>query len=168
MITEHEENEVTEENNLARPKLVVINLIMIVLVVGAMISGILSPGASFLVGTAVCWLINYRKMEEQQAIIRIHGANVVFVVSALYGAGVLMGVLTESGMAAAMANTLVNIIPAALTKFVPFIIGIFAVPFSLLFDADTFYYGVLPVLTQSASALGLSGAGSVMRHFVDS
>ena len=159
VITEHEENEVTEENNLARPKLVVINLIMIVLVVGAMISGILSPGAAFLVGTAVCWLINYRKMEEQQAIIRIHGANVVFVVSALYGAGVLMGVLTESGMAAAMANTLVNIIPAALTKFVPFIIGIFAVPFSLLFDADKFYYGVLPVLTQSASALGLSGAG---------
>ena len=93
VITEHEENEVTEENNLARPKLVVINLIMIVLVVGAMISGILSPGAAFLVGTAVCWLINYRKMEEQQAIIRIHGANVVFVVSALYGAGVLMGVL---------------------------------------------------------------------------
>ena len=148
-----------EDKSLARPKLVVINLILIVAVVAAMISGLLSPGASFLTGTALCWLLNYRKLEDQQKIIRLHGANVVFVVSALYGAGVLMGVLTESGMAAAMANTLVSIIPAALTKFVPFIIGIFSVPFSLLFDADTFYYGVLPVLTQSAAGLGLSGAG---------
>ncbi len=112
-----------------------------------------------MVGTALAWLLNYRKLDEQQQIIKQHGANVVFVISALYGAGVLMGVLTESGMAAAMANCIVAVIPDALTKFVPFIIGIFAVPFSLLFDADTFYYGLLPVLTQSATAMGLSSAG---------
>ena len=69
-----------------------------------MISGILTPGAAFLTGTALAWLLNYRKLADQQKIIRLHGANVVFVVSALYGAGVLMGVLTESGMAAAMAT----------------------------------------------------------------
>lgn len=158
--TEQQESELSEEaQELLRPHMVVPNLILIVLVIALMISGILSPGAAFLTGTAVAWILNYRKLSDQQKIIRQHGANVVFVVSALYGAGVLMGVLTESGMAAAMANTLVSLIPEALTRFVPFIVGIFAVPLSLVFDADTFYYGVLPVLTQSASAMGISGAG---------
>ena len=58
-----------------------------------------------------------------------------------------------------MANTLVSLIPDAFTRFVPFLVGAFAVPLSLVFDADTFYYGVLPVLTQSASAMGISGEG---------
>ena len=158
--TEHHAEELSEEErSLLRPKLTVINLILIVLVVGLMISGILTPGAAFLTGTALAWLLNYRKLADQQKIIRLHGANVVFVVSALYGAGVLMGVLTESGMAAAMANTLVSLIPASMTKFVPILVGVFATPLSLVFDADTFYYGILPVLTQSATAMGLSGAG---------
>lgn len=96
--TEHHAEELSEEErSLLRPKLTVINLILIVLVVGLMISGILTPGAAFLTGTALAWLLNYRKLADQQKIIRLHGANVVFVVSALYGAGVLMGVLTESG-----------------------------------------------------------------------
>ena len=148
-----------EARALLRPRLVIPNLILIVLVVGLMISGILSPAAAFLTGTALTWLLNYRKMEDQQKIMRLHGANAVFVVSALHGAGVLMGVLTESGMAAAMANTLVSLIPGSLTRLVPILVGVLATPLSLVFDADTFYYGILPVLTQSASAMGLSGAG---------
>ena len=77
-----------EARALLRPRLVIPNLILIVLVVGLMISGILSPAAAFLTGTALTWLLNYRKMEDQQKIMRLHGANAVFVVSALYGAGV--------------------------------------------------------------------------------
>ena len=87
-----------EARALLRPRLVIPNLILIVLVVGLMISGILSPAAAFLTGTA-------------------------------------------------------------LTRLVPILVGVLATPLSLVFDADTFYYGILPVLTQSASAMGLSGAG---------
>ena len=132
---------------------------MIVAVIALMISGILTPGAAFLLGTVLAWMLNYRSLADQQKIMRLHGPNMVFVVSALYGAGVLMGVLTNSGMAAAMANTLVSLIPASLTKFVPVFVGVLATPLSLVFDADTFYYGILPVLTQSAAALGISGSG---------
>ncbi len=156
---EDDSAEDAEKDAMRRPKLVVVNLILVVLVIALMISGVLTPAASFLVGTAVAWLINYRKNDDQQTIMKMYGSNVVFVVSALYGAGVLMGVLSDSGMAAAMANTLVVIIPNALSQFIPVIIGAFSVPLSLLFDADTFYYGVIPVLTQSAAALGISGTG---------
>ncbi|MCR4671867.1 MAG: citrate:proton symporter [Lachnospiraceae bacterium] len=148
-----------EEIEMLRPKMTVINILLIIAVVALMISGILSPAAAFLIGTAAAWIVNYRSAADQKKIMIQHGPNAVFVVSALYGAGVLMGVLSQSGMAAAMANTLVSIIPASMTKFVPILVGIFATPLSMIFDADTFYYGILPVLTQSASALGISGAG---------
>ncbi len=158
-ISSGEEEMSEDERALRRPKMTIPNLIVIVAVIALMISGILTPGAAFLLGTVLAWMLNYRSLADQQKIMRLHGPNMVFVVSALYGAGVLMGVLTNSGMAAAMANTLVSLIPASLTKFVPVFVGALATPLSLVFDADTFYYGILPVLTQSAAALGISGSG---------
>ncbi|MGN1143387.1 MAG: citrate transporter, partial [Anaerovoracaceae bacterium] len=60
------------------------------------------------------------------------------------------------GMITAMAETLVAIIPASLGKFFPVIMGVISMPASLLFDPDSFYYGVLPVLAQTAEGLGVS------------
>ena len=59
-------------------------------------------------------------------------------------------------MITAMAETLVAIIPASLGKFFPVIMGVISMPASLLFDPDSFYYGVLPVLAQTAEGLGVS------------
>jgi len=113
-----------EEKAMLRPKNTVINIILIVLVVAIMIKGILSPAAAFLIGTAICWIINYRSQADQQKIMRMHGANAVFVSTALFAAGVLMGVLSNSGMAAAMAQTIVAIIPSSLKNAVPIVIGV--------------------------------------------
>ena len=34
------------------------------------------------------------------------------------------------------------------------IVGIFSVPLSLLFDPDSFYYGVMPVIANAVAAMG--------------
>ena len=62
--TEHHAEELSEEErSLLRPKLTVINLILIVLVVGLMISGILTPGAAFLTGTALAASDVYKRQQ---------------------------------------------------------------------------------------------------------
>jgi CitMHS family citrate-Mg2+:H+ or citrate-Ca2+:H+ symporter len=75
--------------------------------------------------------------------------------SVLFAAGAFTGIMRGTGMITAMANSLVAIIPRGAGKFFPVITGIIAMPASLLFDPDSFYYGVLPVLGNTAAGFGV-------------
>jgi CitMHS family citrate-Mg2+:H+ or citrate-Ca2+:H+ symporter len=57
-----------------------------------------------------------------------------------------------------MATALTNIIPASMGRLFPAIVGVISMPASLLFDPDSFYYGVLPVLGQTAAGFGVQAA----------
>lgn len=146
-----------EEMKLRRPKNMIINWILIVGVLGTMCASIVKPVVSFLVGTALVLIINYRDPAIQRKLIEEKGTDSMLLVSVIFAAGILMGVMGQSGMSTAMANTLVNLIPAALSKFMAPIVGVFTIPLSLLFDADSYYYGIMPVIIETAEALGVNG-----------
>jgi CitMHS family citrate-Mg2+:H+ or citrate-Ca2+:H+ symporter len=61
-------------------------------------------------------------------------------------------------MLTAMANAAVGAIPPRLAPHIPVALAIVSMPLSLLFDPDSFYLGVLPVIAQVAGHHGVPAA----------
>jgi len=67
-----------------------------------------------------------------------------------------MGLFTGSGMADALALSLTTIIPTSFSRFWGLIVALISVPGTFFLSNDAFYYGVLPVLTETGSLYGFT------------
>src|SRR5699024_6667223 len=70
--------------------------------------------------------------------------------------GIFTGVMNGTKMVNEMANTLVQIIPDAMGNHFALITAILSGPFTYFMANDPFYYGVLPILAESAQQFGIS------------
>ena len=147
-----------EEKALARPKLFWVNILLIVLAIVSLLFSGFAPAVVFMVFYVLATIINYPKVSDSKARVDAHAKSCLMMCSVLFAAGCFTGIMTGTGMITEMAGALVSIIPDALGEFFPLIVGVIAMPASLLFDPDSFYYGVLPVLAQTAEGFGILGA----------
>ena len=58
-------------------------------------------------------------------------------------------------MLAAMAHAAVSGLPPGLAGHIPIALGLASMPLSFLFDPDSFYFGVLPVVAEVAGGSGI-------------
>ena len=144
-----------EELALKRPKLWWPNLIITVIMLAALLAGIPSIIA-FMVGCAIVIPLNYRTTKEQGARIKAHAKNILPMAFTIIGAGALLGVLDGTGMVDALANGLLTIVPDTMKSFMHVIVGLLTTPMSVLLDADTMMYGILPIVVQAAGSAGVS------------
>ena len=146
-----------EQVALLRPKMLLVNWLLIIVVMLLMCLSILPTVAAFMIGAGCSLLFNYRDTNLQKKLITEHGTDAIYMSAILFSAGVLIGVLNQSGMATAMAETMIALVPASMSGLLAPIVAFVSAPLSLLFDPDTIYYGIMPVLVETAESVGVPG-----------
>jgi CitMHS family citrate-Mg2+:H+ or citrate-Ca2+:H+ symporter len=165
------------DSELARPKLFVFNILLTVGVIAMLIWDVFPSYYPFMIGVAIALFVNYgftAKMHKK--IINLHAGPALMMCSTLMGAAVLMGILTSSlgadgavisaktmelpadaipSVVRCLAGLVSSILPAALGKHLPLVIGILSVPLALAFDTDSYFYGMLPVVIGIGQAFGV-------------
>ena len=126
------------ERALRQPQNFWINIALTVVVMGTMVilGDKLAPAIVFMVGTCLALLINYRDVDMQRRRIDAHARAALLMASILLAAGVFTGIMQNSGMLKAMAQTAVAFVPVAMAKFMPIVLGVLSMPLSLLFDPE--------------------------------
>ena len=155
----YDDSDSEEKNNeLARPKNFLFNVILTLAVIIVLVMDIFPSYYVFMVGCALGILVNYRGKKLQNSIIKSHAASGLTMASTIMCAGVFLGVLSKSGIMEKMAIMMASVIPAPMGKFLPIIIGVLSVPLALLFDTDSYFYGLLPVLISVGNQFGVNPA----------
>lgn len=139
----------------ARPHLLWFNLVLTVTVMVVLVIDITEPVVIFMLAAAIALVINFPRIEEQADQIKAHASSIVSVVGMVFAASVLTGVMSGTGMVEAMAGWLVSIIPPALGPFMATIAGILSIPLTFIMTNDAFYFGVLPILAETAGHFGI-------------
>lgn len=154
---EGDEETLSEEqkNELARPKMFAFNVILTLAVVVSLIVVPMPAYFLFMIGCVLALLVNYPGSKMQKKIINSHAAPALMMASTILAAGVFLGVLEDSQIMDQMAIMMASVIPHSLGRFLPIIIGVLSVPCALIFNTDSYFYGLLPILIEVGNQFGV-------------
>lgn len=148
----------SEDADLKRPKLILVNYLLTIMLLVALIQEVLPTTVLFMIGFAIAITINYPNLKQQKERVMHYADNALSVVSMVFAAGIFTGILSGTKMVDAMANVMITHIPDALGSHFAIITAIISAPFTFFMSNDAFYYGVLPLLAKAASVYGIDPA----------
>lgn len=130
------------------------NVVLTLALVVVLLFQLMPLEVAFLVAFALALAVNLPSWDDQQELFKQHGGNVVLVVSMIFAAGVLTGILSGTKMITEMAQALVSVIPDGAGGLLPLLTAITSMPLSLVFTPDAYYFGVVPVLAETNASFG--------------
>lgn len=138
-----------------RPKLLPFNAALTAALLVVLGLDVIPIPVLFMIAAAIALAVNFPRVAEQSEAIARHSSSIVSVVAMVFAAAVLTGVFQGTGMVEEMALWLTGIIPDSLGPFLAVITGLLSIPFTFFMTNDAFYFGVLPVLTETAAQYGI-------------
>lgn len=141
---------------LRRPKLILINLALTIILLVVMILDIVPLGIAFMIAFCIASIINYPKLKDQQKIISKHAGNALSVAGMIFGAGIFTGILNGSGIMQAMGNSMIEIVPKSWGGYLNIVTALFSIPLTFFLSNDAYYFGILPIIVATGHQLGIS------------
>ncbi|MEI4770512.1 CitMHS family transporter [Psychrobacillus sp. FJAT-51614] len=138
-----------------RPKLLWVNLALTITLIICLVTSVLPLSTLFMIAFVIALMINYPNLDDQKARISNHAGNVLAVVGLVFASGIFTGILSGTEMVDAMANSLVAVIPESLGSSFAVITAVTSIPFTYFMANDPYYFGVLPILAETAAAYGV-------------
>lgn len=132
-----------------------VNLSLTAVLMVFLVMGVWPVSILFIVGFALALMINFPNTLKQKEVIIQHAGNALIVTALVFAAGIFTGILSGTGMVVEMSNALIALIPEALSEYFTFIVAITSIPFTFIMSNDAYYFGVLPVLAETASSYGI-------------
>lgn len=158
-INETEEGEVKVLDERFR-KLLPINAILTIVVIGVLVWDQLPAYFVFMLGLSLALIINYPSLKGQNEKIKEHAASALIISMTIMSAGIMVGIMDGTGMISAMADTLTGIIPEALGKFIHVIFGILALPLGMFIGTDAYFFGLMPPILEVGEVFGVAAANT--------
>ncbi|MCC4722783.1 CitMHS family transporter [Salinicoccus sp. RF5] len=144
-----------DKQSLRRPKLLWLNLLLTLLVVGFLMWGALPAGMVFMLALSIALPLNYRSTELQMERIKEHAPNALMMAAIILAAGSFLGILSNTGMLDALAEDIVYILPAFMVPYLHYILGFFGAPFELILNTDAYYFALLPLVEEIVTGYGV-------------
>lgn len=132
-----------------------INLALTAVLLIFLVMGVWPVSILFIVGFALALMINFPGTLMQKEVIIKHAGNALIVTALVFAAGIFTGILSGTGMVVEMSNALIELIPESLNSYFTFIVAVTSIPFTFIMSNDAYYFGVLPVLAETAIAYGI-------------
>lgn len=139
-----------------RPRLIWFNFGLTVALLVALGLDTLPLSLVFMTAAALALMVNFPKPQDQSDRIKAHAGSIVAVVSMVFAAAVLVGVLSATGMVEQMAQFIVNAVPEPLGPYFAVVTGLLSMPLTFFMSNDAFYFGVLPILNEAAAHFGIT------------
>lgn len=139
-----------------RPRLIWFNLTLTLILMTLVIIRFAPLPVLFMGGLSAALVVNYPKLADQRARLTAHAGNALSVGVMVLAAGAFTGVMSGTGMIDAMAKAILDILPPALGPYLGVITALLSIPMNFFLSSDAFYFGVVPVLAETASHYGIT------------
>ena len=138
-----------------RPGRVWINVALTVILMTAVVMHLAPLLVLFMVGTTIALVVNYPRLRDQRTRLMAHAGSVLNVATMVLAAGAFTGVLEGTKMIDAMSGAIVAVLPREFGPALGVTTALLSVPGTFFLSNDAYYFGVVPVIADTAAAYGI-------------